>query len=579
MKSGQRVWSSRELVGAAAATALVHVQPKVAYAPGFQGKSRREVRELVKAAGGTYSGDLIANKTDVLVQAKAAELQHSQKVSKARAWNIPLVGWSWLADSHATGTKCDLQAYSHEAASSASPPKVESSKGLSRSSTTDKARQALQDSTNLHQLPGQMQTAGSKPTYSVQPSSRCMPHLSHRSARSHQQDSFEPPDVELPRRAITTRQERSWRSSLASISSAEDPQACINDSTPQPLPSFPRPPSPDAFSASASAGQGSSEGSPSSSASILPDVTCFSECNQHSMNLDVDLDRLSLDPSTTCKGHHSELLPNRQIRRLPVQTPACHASSSKEQSASTCVPPILPSTAAQASLTTPFGQCQHPAKNGNTAPELRRSQLALENVTSRKHARPLPPSDTAISTKTAVTCTRDRSLDGRTPYAAAQDSCSLPCSPGESTASASFTAALGSTASALPGAAAPGAALYPSDGRVQPLRMLARPPRGNTVRAFHGLKHIKEVPFAELLQLQVCHVNVHVLLVPYPLSNGDLSCRLSAACSIFRGPGSSPCICIWHACAVHADISTPAYRSCGSLQRPELAVMDQAFYP
>ncbi|KAK9825952.1 hypothetical protein WJX74_000841 [Apatococcus lobatus] len=52
---------------------------------GFQGKGRREVRDLVKEAGGTYSGDLVAGKTDILVKAAAADSRHSQKHTPAIA--------------------------------------------------------------------------------------------------------------------------------------------------------------------------------------------------------------------------------------------------------------------------------------------------------------------------------------------------------------------------------------------------------------------------------------------------------------------------------------------------------------
>ncbi|KAK9826067.1 hypothetical protein WJX74_009790 [Apatococcus lobatus] len=57
--------------------------------------------------------------------------------------------------------------------------------------------------------------------------------------------------------------------------------------------------------------------------------------------------------------------------------------------------------------------------------------------------------------------------------------------------------------------------------------MLARPPRGNTVRAFHGLKNIRDVPFAELLRLQLSD-NATCLL----------STKDKTACVLLASPGS-----------------------------------------
>ena len=235
---------------------------------------------------------------------------------------------------------------------------------------------------------------------------------------------------------------------------------------------------------------------------------------EHAQNLS----NLSLEPNADPDAHIPDQLPNRPVR-LPKQTPAQHACPSRacnprEQPTSASLIPDVPSTSASMALATPFGQSQLHAKVANTAPEPRRIELTLENLTSRKHARPLQPPTTAATSTTAAARKTDGSLNaGPRPSASGMYAtpCSLMSSPGESTASASVATATSASAAALSGPAqsapAEATALYPSDGPVQPLRMLARPPRGNTVRAFHGLKHIKDVPFAELLRLQVCRVN------------------------------------------------------------------------
>ena len=234
------------------------------------------MRDLVKAAGGTYSGDLVAGRTDILVKAAAIDSRHSQKVSKACAWEIPVVSWSWLADSQAARKRQDVQAHSCQTAGNPQftrNPQVHSVGCMDNPSAVNKPRQALRDTTNVQQLAVQKGTGSSKTSHSLCQVQQCEALPSDAcNTDSRSRHSFELPEVELPRRAITTRQDRSWRTSLASISSAEDPLTRLSDSTPQPLQIPLRPPSPSVTSASTSAEEHASDRESPSSGFHLDDL-------------------------------------------------------------------------------------------------------------------------------------------------------------------------------------------------------------------------------------------------------------------------------------------------------------------
>ena len=495
----------------------------VAAASGFQGECRRQVRSLVKKAGGTYSGDLVAGRTSVLVQAPKAEVHHSQKVNKAICWKIPVVTGAWLADSHAAKIKQDFQAYLCHQIATAKPPATGQNRSRPLLSIGNQPRQALQDKTNVLQSCSQRSISFQK----------AMAADSHRSAakaeelQQHNQDSdrqdFEPPDIEVSRRAVTTRQDRARTPSLDITSSHEELQPLQGRRHVRMANRIHRPPSPKASS--------------SSSDSLIPgglssddEAPCQISVPEHHL-ADSGSSLLSREPmqadasaclvsTPTPAGEGESQLLNRRIIRLclpPGMTPACEVSVMNGDREEPCTSPAI--DASLSSAETPIHQAGNALKSllgtqlsscsrANTAPQPRISQLPLENVTSRKHHRPavhdINAVESAMPSFRGRTIVQPSHLKTTSHQAASSSDCqgassAAQCMPEPSMLSAAASRSAGSSAVA----ALEAAQAYPIDGKVQLLRMLARPPRGNTVRAFHGLKQIKDVPFAELLQLQV----------------------------------------------------------------------------
>ena len=513
--------------------------------PGFQGESRRRVRSLVKSAGGTYSGDLVAGRTHILVQANGAVNQPSQKASKAASWDIPIVCWSWLAASQAAGARQSLNSYLCQPNVEAPGAKADICRILEPPFSNP--RQALRDTTNIHldlcqRAAGKKQKKSALALESVPALQDSTLHIRERIGSCRQND-FEPPDVELSRRAVTTRQGRSWRSSLTSTSSAEDRIATTTDRSCKPANTIARPPSPSGSQSSAevlhhspcvhslqhiarvpslsastsgtrntaaesctSDSNSGSHGSPvwdpiASDCSLLQrellKADCLAELASPGLGHPADTDATLPSPPFAQLSSHAEQAPARMAIALSVP----HLIQDHHAPASVAFPIKLASEA------TPSCANQVARNGASTAPQPKRPQLLLESLTSRHgiSMREHAASGTACSAlvKLPARCAGQQlpQLPQRAPAAitassnmASSSSSPGASSPGESAASAAAAAAAATWVSANS---------CPSDGKVQPLRMLARPPRGNTVRAFHGLKHIKAVPFAELLQLQV----------------------------------------------------------------------------
>lgn len=70
---------------------------------GFHGEGRQAVRKAAEAAGAGYSGDLQKHTTTHLVVSDTAGATASAKLQRAAEWGIPALQWAWLKQSAARG--------------------------------------------------------------------------------------------------------------------------------------------------------------------------------------------------------------------------------------------------------------------------------------------------------------------------------------------------------------------------------------------------------------------------------------------------------------------------------------------
>ncbi len=452
------------------------------------------MRSLVKKAGGVYSGDLVAGKTSVLVQAPSSVSQHTQKIRKAICWNIPVVNGTWLADSHRAKVKKAFQRYMcHDAKT----PAASQQSGKILPSSNIRSRQALQDRTNLLQSSNQQvfSTLVQGMPGGMTLSARNVEEPWQVNQHSCTQD-FEPPDIELSRRAVTTRQERPWRHSLSSVSSPEEQQPQLREQPDKMAKGAIRPPSPSPSSSAQTcstdspipAGLISDESSAENLASKPSQAEhglADSGCSLHSRELFranalVDVPRLqasTLEPGCEASNqhHHRRSLPEKQMPACSLEIGIQAAIEPHEQHqgyASAETP--LPQAGNAFSLM--LNSTQVPSSKANTAPQPRISQLPLENVTSRKQHR--PATNDALSAAESAMLRESSEMKYGPPDATATPAASSSLRPGVSSP-AGMMSGLSISSAGPAGSSAASAreatVVYPEDGKVQPLRMLGPP--------------------------------------------------------------------------------------------------------